>query len=368
MATTNLTRYLESSPPLFEAVFWASAVLLVAILLMVLGILLSRLRYIYLKRRRERIRRNWIPVFIAVRDGKEIELPRVRRGEMANVLELWVDYRSHASAAQAATLDALASRLNLASVIEDILRPAVLNIVPPPIWLKRIALTAVQWLNSDSIMRYVYEAADSDNLYLAVNACACLTRLKAESYEQEIVTLLFRFPDQSGYITAELRQAGATEVLQLMEPFIDDLPDNVATNFLALADFSRDRELLPLLTRRINKAASGRELAILIRTIGRLGDSNYRDLVAPYLDDERYYVRIQAIKALGRTGNSDDIPLLLPFLSDREWWVRYRAARAIIRLSDRDEPAIAQLRSGLNDRYAKDILMHAITEMNWCHN
>jgi HEAT repeat protein len=225
---------------------------------------------------------------------------------------------------------------------------------------------AAQWLPSQSLMRYVYEAAESDNVYVAVHACACLTRLKAANYEQEVVTLLFRFPDQIAYITAELSQAGATEILQLMEPFIDDMPADMATHFLALADFSKDKNLMPLLIRRLAITDEGREIAIIVRNIGRLGDSSHLKLIRSFVNHEFDYVRIQALKSVGKLGNEEDVDLILPLLSDKEWWVRYRAARALINLLKQDSDAIQTLLNQLTDKFAKDIITHVFTEIKWC--
>jgi len=366
LAITILTNYLESSPPVFVIVFWLSCALLAFILLMVLGMLLLRGRHNYQQYKRARASKRWSPVLTAVRSGKYYSPHAVIRSERFYLLELWVEYRKLAHEEQGTRLDHFARQINLEEAIKDILRPTLYSVSAKPVWQQNIALAAVTWLRSESLMRYVYEAAQSENLQVAVSACFCLTQLRAPEYEQEVVSLLFRFPEHSAYITTELSQAGASEVLNLMEPFIDDMPSNMATNFVALADKSRDKKLLPLLIRRLSSSEDGREMAILVRTLGRMGNSFHRNLVAHYLKDQRYYVRIQAIKALGRIGRSSDIRLLIPFLSDPEWWARYRAARAIIRLLKRDADAVENLRQSLDDRFARDILIHAYTEINWC--
>ena len=366
MATTNLTNYLESSPPEFVIVFWISCTLLTFILCMVLGILLLQVIHNYQQHQRSRVSEQWSPVLNAVSSGISHTTPPVVRSERIYLLELWVEFRKLAHEEEGKRLDRFGQQLELEEAIKDILRPSLFSVSAKPVWQQNIALTAVKWLHSESLMRYVYEAAESDNLHVAVSACFCLTQLRAPEYEQEVVSLLFRFPEHSAYIATELSHAGSSEILQLMEPFIDDMPSSMATNFISLADKSCDKELLPLLIRRLSKSEDGREIAILVRSLGRIGNGFHRNLVAHYLKDQRYYVRIQAIKALGRIGRSGDTRLLIPFLSDREWWARYRAARAIIRLLKRDADAVEHLRQSLDDRYARDILSHAFSEMNWC--
>ena len=353
MAITNLTNYLESSPPVIATVFWTSCALVGIILLLVSGILACQALLVYQRRIGDIVRERWAPVVRAARDGKPYKLPFLPRSHQPQLLELWIQHRQLAQSDQGERLDILARNLKLERSVKSILQPSVLAVSERPVWIQNMALSAVKWLNSHTLLRYVYEAAESSNLYVAVSACRCLTRLRAPDYEQAVISLLFRFPHHSAYIASELSRADVAEILQLMEPFIDDMPSSMATNFISLADKSTDVELLPLLVRRLDKTEEGREVAILVRTLGRMGDSSHRELVIRYLQDHRYYVRIQAIKALGRIGNAEDVELLLLFLSDREWWVRYRTARAIIRLLKRDGHAVEKLRTSLEDRFAR---------------
>ncbi|MBT8147172.1 MAG: HEAT repeat domain-containing protein [Gammaproteobacteria bacterium] len=335
-------------------------------MLLIAGIFTSQAMVVYQRRIGDLIRERWAPVLRAARDDKPYKLPFLPRSHLPQLLELWTQHRQLAQPEQGERLDILARNLNLERSVKSILQPSVLAMSEKPVWIQNMALSAVKWLNSHTLMRYVYDAADSSNLYVAVSACRCLIRLRASDYEQRVISLLFRFPQHSAYIATELSRTDVAEILHLMEPFIDDMPSNMATNFISLADKSTDKELLPMLVRRLEKTDEGREVAILVRTVGRIGDSSHRNLVTPYLQDHRYYVRTQAIKALGKIGNAQDIELLIPFLSDREWWLRYRAAKAIVRLLKQDGEAVENLRDSLEDTFAREILKHALTEMNWC--
>lgn len=366
MAIATITGYLESSPPVIATVFWISCILVGFILLLVSGIFVCQVRRANQSRIVKTVRERWGPVLRAARDGKPYKLPHLKHSHLPQLLELWIQHRQLAQNESGERLDILGRNIKLERIVKDILQPSVMASAQKPVWQTNMALSAVKWLNHQTLLRYVYEAADSPNLNVAVSACRCLTRLRAPDYEQEVISLLFRFPQHSAYIASELSQADAAEILHLMEPFIDDMPSAMATHFMSLAEKSSDTDLLPLLLRRLQKTTEGREVAILIRTLGRMGDSSHRNILIRYLQDSRYYIRIQAIKSLGRIGVAEDTGLLIPFLSDREWWVRYRAARAIIRLLKRDAEAVEKLGKSLQDRFARDILNHAVTEMNWC--
>jgi len=73
-------------------------------------------------------------------------------------------------------------------------------------------------------------------------------------------------------------------------------------------------------------------------------------------------VRTQAAAALGRLGGPPQRALLTRLLGDRQWWVRYRAAQALLagRFGGREE--VAALAGGLTDRFARDMLAHALAE------
>jgi HEAT repeat protein len=73
---------------------------------------------------------------------------------------------------------------------------------------------------------------------------------------------------------------------------------------------------------------------------------------------------VQAAKALGRIGERADTARLVQLLADREWWVRYRAAQALVELPWLKRAELAALASGLEDRYAADMLAQVMAEQD----
>lgn len=308
----------------------------------------------------------WGPTFQAIRDKKPYNIPQTRRRQRAYLLQAWVDQRQYCSVSNAARLDNLAFQVKLDETILSILKPSRFGLLPPKIWLETIALRAAQWIDTEEIREQVLRTSESYVQSLAVSACACLLKLQVPGWDRAVVKTLLRFPAETTYFSNQIGKEGGGELLKTFAPFLDSLPTSTVMNFLALAEQSRDKSLLPLLESRLEVASRSKEIAALLRIIGRLGGHPQRKLVSKFLDDDNIYIKIQAIKALGRVGKIKDIGLLIPCLSHPEWWVRYRAALSLISLCGEHSEIVDKIRDGVDDKYARDILIHAAAESEWC--
>lgn len=79
-------------------------------------------------------------------------------------------------------------------------------------------------------------------------------------------------------------------------------------------------------------------------------------------DHSQWFVRVAAARALGRLGTADDAARLTASLEDRSWWVRYRAAQALCGLPTMDQAALEALGARLTDSFARDMLRQALAE------
>ncbi len=99
-----------------------------------------------------------------------------------------------------------------------------------------------------------------------------------------------------------------------------------------------------------------------LRLVRWTGGTRHKRLVLDALEDEAWFVRLQAAITLGEIGGPEDAPALVPLLEDREWWVRYRAAQALRRLSESTMGDLKKLRGEMTDDYARDILTQVMAE------
>jgi HEAT repeat protein len=86
------------------------------------------------------------------------------------------------------------------------------------------------------------------------------------------------------------------------------------------------------------------------------------ELVRDRTTDERWQIRLQAVRALGRMGSRSDEWYLVRALEDANWWVRYRAARALAELPAMDAQRLHRLSNTVEDRYGRDMLRQVIAE------
>ncbi len=358
--------FLNGQPAFFIMVFWGSLILILLTLLTFLYLVWSHLIYTYSNFRTQQLLDHWEDLFKEMRRGREpAEWPKVSRSDKYYLLELWLDQRVYAEGSYARMLDELANRLAFENTVLDILLPGVFDFFPRKVWLQAQAIAATEFIDTERAFSAVADMAESDNQFLAIQACACMARTMADGYERAIISIMMRYPGEVPEIFTRLSQSGGSDVLHIMEPFLDRLPHVTLMNFISLAEQSGDDSLIQVLQDRLFKQPGDEETAALLRSLGRLGGAEQRPVIIPYLQHTNPIVRTQAAKAMGRIGLPEDRDLLVPLLSDRNWWVRYRTARALVKLCDFDDEELRALQQSLDDRYARDMITHAYEEKEW---
>ena len=337
------------------------------VVLMLVLLVIFRIRFLISRLRRDHIENEWNEVFRYLRAGEEpISYPNLSRGEKYNFLEFWLEHRRLANKRFAGMLDELARRVSLDKTIVNILNPGKMEIMGSKVWLQGIALAAIEYVDTEETREALKQMTSSENLFLVVQACTTLAKLRTPGFEKAIIQTMFRFPADAPEIFARVSQAGGSEVLHIMQPFLNRLPHHTIMNFISLAEQSHDDSLVPVLLYRLRNTKNEEEIAALLRSLSRFEAAGLREAVLPFLKHPSVYIRIQAIKAIGRLGKESDIELLVPLLSESDWWLRYRAARAICKLYQLDSESIENLRNSLADKFARDILNHAYEELDWC--
>tara|TARA_R110002167_G_scaffold177566_3_gene377363 strand:+ start:429 stop:1559 length:1131 start_codon:yes stop_codon:yes gene_type:complete len=357
----DLIDFISTRTTLFKIAIYSSAVLFGLVLLSVVSLAFIRMLFHIKRHRIQNIERIWAPILA----GTSSQRPELRKHQSAHVLSMWVALRSKAAGKTSVWLDEIAHEIGLDKVVFAILTPRGYSITSRPVWLRILAITAAQWLYSDRVINSLWGALASNNRSIALRACTSLVSLKAENYEKAVIKLLFRFPEQAPGISAQIGAAGGGQILHILEPFLDRLPNYTITNIITLAERSTDKSLLPLIIEKLHQYRNIEEAGSLLRAIGNLGGHEERAEVIPFLSHDVAFLRIQAAKTLGRIGDLSDIPLITPLLSDENWWFRYRAAEAIINLSGKNQAFVEEMINSEDDPKAAEILKHVLSEQTW---
>lgn len=357
----DLIEFISSQASIFKIAILASLVLFGLILLSLVILSISRILFLIKCRHNKKVESIWLPLL----DMQSTERPQLLKNQWPHVLHLWVSRRAKSTTEDSARLDKIALDVGLNNVVFELLTPRNYSIFSRPIWLRILAITAAQWFPSSRIIGNLWGALASNNRSIALRACTSLVSLKAEDYEKAVIKILFRFPEQAPTITTEIGAAGGGEILHVLEPFLDRLPNYTITNFISLAERSTDKSLLPLIIEKLETYRNSEEAGSLLRALGNLGGYEQRSVVIPFLNHETHFLRIQAAKTLGRIGDLSDIPLIIPLLSDENWWFRYRAAEAIVNLGGKNYTYLQQMLNSEKDPIVADILQHVLTEKNW---
>lgn len=312
-------------------------------------------------RRRNQTIAIWAPVI----EGIDKYPPQLKQYQWPRVLDMWVKSRINSGSPQSEALDKIANEIGLDEVVRRILTPRVFSVISRPVWLRILAIDAAKWMPSKAIIKCLWRSLGSNNRVVALRACTSLVSLKAKDYEKAVIKTLFRFPEQAPAISTQIGAAGGGDVLHILEPFLDRLPNYTITNIITLAERSTDKSLLPVIIEKLQNYRNSEEAGSLLRALGNLGGPDERSEVIPFLSHEIGFLRVQAAKTLGRIGDISDIPLIVPLLSDRNWWFRFRAAETIVRLAGKDHAFLERLVDQQEDKYAAEILRHVISEENW---
>lgn len=364
---TDLTNYLQDKPDFLQFALWGTVAMTLCVLLALAYLIVFRINFVYARYRHQQIEQQWADVFRYLRAGEEPhKYPILSRADKPVFLEFWLENRELANPDLARLLDELAKRTALHNTIINVLNPGKVEILPSKVWLQGIAIAAMEYIDNEDARASLMDMTESENVYIVVQACTVLAKIRMKGFEKKIIQTMFRFPKDAPEIFARVSQAGGSDVLHVMQPFLDRLPHHTVMNFISLAEQSHDNTLVPILLHRLRTAWNNEEIAALIRALSHLDSPDLHKSILPYLEYPDMFVRIQTAKSIGRLGTEEDIPFLLPLLSEDEWWLRYRAARAICKICKLDWETLDKIRTGLTDQFARDIIKHAYEEMDWC--
>lgn len=304
------------------------------------------------QRRRDRFRSRWEPVLYARMAGDTLSLPPLAASERLLFLNLWLHLLGYVRDQAADALVRTAHELGLAQYALYLLEHG------SP-WKRLIAMRAVAALRLDEACDTLAAKALENRPRSSLEAARALLQIEPERGFAALDHLLDQ-QEWSPSAMAAIVQAGGSRTMQKLAARVQAAPPGRAKQLVRLIELLEDQSALPALRARLAFSRDEEELAAILHCLGRLGGSEDRDLALGYLEHASWLVRMQAAYALGAIGLAQDSGRLAPLLRDRQWWVRYRTAQSLLRLAG--TAALAHMREGESDPYARDMLERVLAE------
>lgn len=340
------------SDPIVAAAFWTGVAALLLTVLLGVQILVLRNALRRRNRRNDRLLATWRPILNAAITGTMPgALPPLHKRDRIFFLQFWVRMQSSVRGEANTALNDIALRVGCDDIARELLQRGHRG-------HKLLAVLVLGHLGDrDSIPPLLTHAAATDPL-LSVQALWALIRIHPEATVESLIALCVQRDDWAisrvALILGQAREASAAALAQLL-PQLDEtrLP-----RALLLAEALRIPVPAPLLEDILSRET----VPLLVAALRSVFTPQALDRARALRGHADWRVRVQAAKAIGRAGDRRDIPLLEQMLRDPEWWVRYRAAEALTELPAVGRQELAALVQSQTDRFAQDMLAHAMAE------
>lgn len=345
--------YAAPSDPLL-AFAWYSGIAVLGLTLLLLATI-AALRYGIDRRLRIEgaLAERWRQVFIHAIEGVPLDAPPLFGRDRQAVLMIWLHFTESIRGEARSRLRQLAIDIKLE-------RTALKLLVRANLRLRLMAIVALGRLNAADAWNDLARFVTDRNPMLSLLAARSLLQLDAARALPLLLGELVRREDWPlGRVADALREIKA-EVLAppLLEALRRVTPAN-APRLLKLLEVVQVGDTWPLLAPLLEETQAAEVLTAALkacrdpRALGRARALTRHD---------QWIVRAQAAATLGQLGTSEDSSRLTAMLGDAEWWVRYHAGQALAALPFMSRRALEDLRAGLEDRFAADILAQVLAE------
>jgi HEAT repeat protein len=205
---------------------------------------------------------------------------------------------------------------------------------------KIVALGALGWVGDPRLVPMMRNLMKTARSSLSRTAAEALIRLEPNAIDEVVLQVRDRF----GYVRARVelmfREIGVQRLDPAMERGMTISDDR---GKLRLLDYLPccSRETARRICRDIVARTTNAELiANGLKSLALVASPEDVGLGRQYVEDERPFIRLAAVRILRETATLQDAPLLERLTRDSSWWVRQRAAETLVALDTGN--AIAQ--------------------------
>ena len=345
--------YVTPTDPLLAfALYSGGVVFLLTILLLVV---IAFLRYSIDRRRRadKLLTERWQQVFIHAIEGVPLDAPRITGRDRETILMVWIHFTESIRGDARLRLRQLAVDIKLDRTAQKLLGRRNMR-------SRLLAVVGLGRLKPDDAWDGLAAVVRDPNPMLSLLAARSLLQLDAARAVPLLLGQLIGRDDWPlGKVADTLREV-APEVLapSLLDALRGVTPLD-APRLLKLLEVVQLGDIWPVLAPLLEADQAPEVLAAALKACT---DPRAIDAVRSLALHGQWIVRSQAAATLGQLGGPEDAALLQAMLSDAEWWVRYHAGKALMSLPFMDRPKLEQMRAGLTDRFAADILSQVLAE------
>jgi len=336
----------------------SSAAALIVTGALLLGVVLRRIRLLRRLALDARAAALWNPLLAQCADEVPASLPRLRARDRARFLLLWCHAQESLRGEAQDRLREMARRLDVETHARRLLGS---NQLPR----RLLAVVALGHLRARDFVQMLATQVSSEPPLTSLIAAKALVRLDAAfGIEPVLAAAAARDDWPTASVANILSECDPKLVAAALSAAIRrELASNSEGGGLPrLLRLHRTGERLALRPAELEVVSVDAGADALAATLANLWHPDDVAHARRLLDHSEWFVRVAAARALGRLGTADDAPRLTAKLSDRSWWVRYRAAQALCGLAAMDGPALEALGARLTDRFARDMLHHALAE------
>ncbi|TKB78233.1 MAG: HEAT repeat domain-containing protein [Nitrospira sp.] len=332
------------------------------ILLLLAGILLSRMSRHAKERRRQRVTALWQPLLEQCHDAPLDGLPSLTPPEHIVFLYLWNEQSEAKSDATTAQLNRMARHIGTDRFAKGLLRSRLLR-------RRILALVTLGRLRDRSVWQEISALLTHPNSFLAFQAAQALLLIDATAAIPLLVPLIGRRTDWSPLkITSMLGTAGPDLASEAIVQAARQGDPVVASRLIRHLPTTKSPRGLSALRHFLHKQPPSDDvLAACLFVFGEFRDPTDLHVIRTHLSNPAWYVRVQAATALGKLGTQDDEARLIALLNDEQWWVRYRAGEALSSLKSMTEEKLELLQATLPTPEAQEILAPMLAKFRVRH-
>lgn len=344
----------STSSARFIAIIWIVGIIaFIVTVLLSMQVLAIRQRNLRRERRREALITLWRPLLFEALLGGAPKLQKLARRDEGSFLLLWIQLQEGIRGESRQRLNALAETIGADDMARRLLKQKGV--------LERVfALCVLGYLGREQDYPRVSNHLDEPRTYLALAAARALVFIDPRKAPYAILPrLVLRSDWPVALFATVLAEADQERLSERFLALFAELSAEQLIRLLPLATILNEKTAEEILKTLL---ARGSEPEVIAAALKQVRSVSLLDHVRRACTHEMWAIRTQAAAALGRIGGMADRELLLRLLCDPQWWVRYRAAQALISGSFGSPHEIASLAAEFGDRFAVDIVEHAIAE------
>jgi len=223
------------------------------------------------------------------------------------------------------------------------------------------ALQIVSCLGGTAYEPAIVASLDDRSSLVSVVAARALCQPNRTQWIYEVLDRLGRYESWSVALTASMLENAGTGAAPAMREYLGDdrrpafARAAVARSLMLL----KDAEAADVAAAQLTKT-DPELIAACLRLLAAVGSEAHAHAVRPLIDDDRFFVRAEAMTVLGKLGEPRDAEAILAAIDVDSPWIAIRATSALAELHATDELATLVNAGGLPAEAAIETLYNGV--------